>query len=368
MKPCSVPRTAFTFVELMVVIAVIGVLVALLLPAIQAAREAARRSQCSKNLQQIGLAMQSYHDAWSVFPFGQGGTDGGTDLTCNMGELSGWAPLMPYVGDPPLFRQIDEPQTYEDFSFSRFGPRPDVSAHPAISKYRPWYCQPRILLCPSDPEARQVPGRPGQTSYRFSWGDVIAHTEQRAAPRGVFGRNSGVSIAMIADGTSNTIAVSERVIAPQGPQVRVSDKWAIAADVEGMEVGPYVSLQVSADRALLNPTGALDMSPMMWANGRLPFGGFTTVSAPNSPACMGPDGAVIDGQPRFDWGIIPPSSEHPGGVQVVLADGSTRFVSEVIDCGDLTLPEAVKGPSPYGVWGALGTIQGEEMSAEPSYW
>jgi hypothetical protein len=352
--PLQLRRAAFT-------------LIALLLPAVQAAREAARRSQCSKNLQQIGLALQTYHDAWGVFPFGQGGTDGGTDLTCNMGELSGWAPLMPHIGDPPLFHQIDEPRTYGEFSFNRFGPRPDVSVHKAVTKYQPWYIQPRILLCPSDPEARQVPGRPGQTSYRFSWGDVIAHNDQRTVPRGMFGRNSGVSIAMITDGTSNTVAISERAIAPRGPQTRMAQEWAVAINVEGLELSPDASHLVSDGRNLVNAPKFLDMSPMMWANGRLPFGGFTTVTAPNSPACLGPNGAIIDGRPRFDWGVIPPTSYHPGGIQVAMADGSTRFISETIDYGDPSLAEATKGPSPYGLWGALGTIHGEEMVGG-DYW
>jgi prepilin-type N-terminal cleavage/methylation domain-containing protein/prepilin-type processing-associated H-X9-DG protein len=354
-------RTAFTFVELMIVVAIMGILVALLLPAVQAAREAARRTQCTKNLQQIGLGLQSYHDAWNVFPFGQGGTDGGTDVTCNMGELSGWVPLMPYVGESPLFNQINMPQTYDDFSFFRFGPRPDVGAHQAVAKYRPWYTQTRVLLCASDPESRQVSGRPGQSSYRFSWGDVIAHTGQRRAPRGMFGRNSGVSVSMITDGTSQTIAIAERAIAPRGGQTQMSQYWAVATGVEGLEMGPGASLQF-AGRGTLAATTTLDMSPMMWANGRLPFGGFTTVTAPKSPACLGPDGAVIDGLPRFDWGVVPPSSYHPGGINALLADGSVTFISETINFGNPNSAEATEGPSPYGVWGALGTIQGEELA------
>ncbi len=360
--PFHVRRTAFTFIELMIVIAIIGVLIALLLPAVQAAREAARRVECTKNLQHIGLALQTYHDTWGVFPYGQGGTDGGTNLTCNMGELSGWAPLMPHLGDPPLFQQMNEPRTYDESSFNRFGPRPDVSVHKAITKYRPWYVQPRILLCPSDHNAWQVSGQPGQTSYRFSRGDVVAHTDQRSVPRGMFGRNSGVSMAMITDGTSNTVAVSERAVAPRGPQTRMSQEWAIAIDVDGLELGPVASHEVTDGWQFANTAKPLDMAPMMWANGRLPFGGFTTVTAPNSPACLGPNGAIIDGRPRFDWGVIPATSYHPGGVNATMADGSVNFLSESIDTGNLLAAEATKGPSPYGVWGALGTIQGEELA------
>lgn len=358
-------RNAFSFIELMVVCAVIGILVALLLPAVQAAREAARRSRCAKNLQQIGLGLQSYHDAWNVFPFAQGGTHGGTNLTCNMRELSGWVPLMSYVGEPPLFKQIAQSQTYEEVSFHPFGPRPDVTVHTDIRKYRPWYVQPGILLCPSDPEARQVPGRPGQTNYRFSWGDVIAHNDPRPVPRGMFGRNSGVNVSLITDGTSHTIAIAERAIAPSDQQMQVSQYWGVATDVKGIEVAPEGSFRLSDGRYLVNAGQILDMSRMMWANGRLPFGGVTTVMPPGSPACLGPDGAVIGGRPRFDWGIVPPSSYHPGGINALLADGAVRFYSETIDWGDSTAAEVTEGPSPYGVWGALGTIRGEELPEDP---
>ena len=345
----------------MIVIAIIGTLVALLLPAVQAAREAARRTRCTKNLQQVGLGLQSYHDAWNVFPFGQGGTDGGANLTCNVGELSGWVPLMPHLGEPPLFGVIDEAQEYEGVVFPRFGPRPDVTAHPDISAYRPWYSQPRILLCPSDPEAQQIPDRPGQSNYRFSWGDIVADTDRHQVPRGVFGRYSGVTISMITDGTSHTIAISERSIAPPGQPMQVSVQWGIAADVEGIDVAPMGTFSLSDSQDFKVGIQSLDMSPMMWANGRLPFGGVTTVIAPNGPACLGPDGAVVRGKPRFDWGVIPPSSFHPGGVNCLLADGAVRFMSETISCGNQGVAEATEGPSPYGTWGALGSIQGEEL-------
>ena len=354
-------RFGFTFVELMIVIAVIGILVALLLPAVQAAREAARRSQCTKQLQQIGLGLQSYHDAWEVFPFGQGGTDGGTDLSCNKGELSGWVPLMPHLGDPPLFEQIDQERVYEGIEFQRFGPRPDVTAHVDITEYRPWYVQPRILLCPSDSNIWRVPGCPGQSSYRLSWGDVVARTDEHPVPRGVFGRRSGVSISAITDGTSQTVAISERAIAPSGQPTQVSEKWGIAMDAEGLESRPQAALVLFDGQYLNSGQQAVDMSGMMWANGRLPFGGVTTVLPPNSPAALGRDGAVIDGRPRFDWGVVSPTSYHPGGINVLMVDGSCRFVSETIDCGDLLAAETAGGPSPFGVWGALGSIRGEEL-------
>ena len=380
---------AFTYVELMMVIAIIGILVALLLPAVQAAREAARRSRCAYNLEQIGVALQTYHDSWDVFPFGQGGTADGTALTCNMRQLSGLAPLMGRLDEPTLFELLDEPQTYDGINFRRFGPQPDVTADPAIRSYRPWFVQPRVLLCPSDSEARHVPDRPGQTSYRLSWGDVIAHNEARPLPRGVFGRNSAVSIAAITDGTSHTIAMAERAIAPRkgtSSSQYSLERWGIATDVENLKelVEPEETEEANAPSsedslAYRNGYGdvvwdwrpptldgyssssTLNTAPAMWANGRFPFGAFTTVLPPNSQACLGKNGAIVGGKPRYDWGIIPPSSYHPGGMMGLMADGSVRFFSETIDCGCMNGPEVTEGPSNFGVWGALGTIAGGEL-------
>src|SRR6188508_507353 len=102
-------QRAFTLVELLVVIAIIGVLVALLLPAVQAAREAARRSQCSNALKQFGLALHQYADTYKVFPARRGGSVGSNDaarLTGNFSRLSAFVPLLPYIEQKPLFDSI----------------------------------------------------------------------------------------------------------------------------------------------------------------------------------------------------------------------------------------------------------------------
>src|SRR5512143_367601 len=99
-------RSAFTLVELLVVIAIIGILIALLLPAVQAAREAARRSQCTNNLKQLGLALHNYHDTHQMFVYRKGGTTGGSATQSNQGRLSGFIPLLPYWEQRPMYDRI----------------------------------------------------------------------------------------------------------------------------------------------------------------------------------------------------------------------------------------------------------------------
>ena len=97
---------AFTLVELLVVIAIIGILIALLLPAVQAAREAARRSQCTNNLKQLVLAAHNYHDTYKAFPSGMSGTDTADNLTSNRGTMGPFPVLAPFFEQGPLYEQI----------------------------------------------------------------------------------------------------------------------------------------------------------------------------------------------------------------------------------------------------------------------
>lgn len=164
------------------------------------------------------------------------------------------------------------------------------------------------------------------------------------------------------DGLSNTIAVSE-CVSPQmhgGQEVRgnVAQYNAIWAGTAWGFPGACMSLP-------RNPTTpALFTAPssQSWRGQLLfvawPTGiGFTTITPPNSPAC------VYDGQSH--WGVFPPTSQHAGGVNVAYTDGSVHFVTDSIDSGNLNSTAVAVGPSPYGVWGALGTPRGSETVALP---
>jgi prepilin-type N-terminal cleavage/methylation domain-containing protein len=202
---------AFTLVELLVVIAIIGVLVALLLPAVQAAREAARRTQCNNNLKQLTIALHNYHDTYNQFVYRRGGTAGATTPEGNQNRLSGFVPLLPFIEQKPMYDRIAAG---------------DPTASPPINPQGPnswagwvaWNDAPDALLCPSDNGYSNKQAR--INSYAFSVGDnsralhptngsMIGLNNNDGLMRGPFGNNrSTFSMASITDGTSNTVAFS----------------------------------------------------------------------------------------------------------------------------------------------------------------
>jgi len=358
-------NSAFTLVELLVVIAIIGILIALLLPAVQAAREAARRMDCSNKLKQIGLALHTHHDTRKTFPAGSDSLEG--RYTANTVGAS--VHLMPYMEQSALFDQI---YNWDETDIPRGTGAPwNVTA----------VCEADLacLLCPADgSKVKTSPGDArfgdrlvGPYNYVFSLGDGLwaqgnpdaAGGAPNVTSRGMFYRDAK-SIAMASDGTSSTVAVSECLIPTQyqGQQVginvaMVNGIWGgTAHGIPGncltgiiYESGNKTfaaSQKTSSFRGLLVTMGWLDAS------------GFTTLTPPNSPLCQ-------YGTSWNDWGVFPPASRHTNGVNVTMLDGSVQFISNTIDCRDMSALAVKSGPSPYGVWGALGSPNGGETSGLP---
>jgi prepilin-type N-terminal cleavage/methylation domain-containing protein/prepilin-type processing-associated H-X9-DG protein len=263
-------RAGFTLVELLVVIAIIGILIALLLPAVQAAREAARRAQCTNNLKQIGLALHNYHDTYNCFPMGwMIDRDHGT-------PFSGWGwgvYLMPFLEQGALFDQMDPNRNcLYDVANNNLNPPIDrVILRTEIDGYR----------CPSDDTKSPNPDRDLNCA-----GDYHVATSNYVCSKGFFSpsawtsrNNNGVLYGIsavkfrdIKDGTSQTIAVGERCGAHNAAH------WPGPG---GLGSGPAVAAEVSRK---LNGT---------------------------NNHCF--------------------SSYHPGGANFLFCDGSVTFISETIE-------------------------------------
>jgi len=345
----AAPPCGFTLVELLVVIAIISMLIALLLPAVQSARESARRASCVNNLKQIGLALHQYHGTYQCFPFLRGGTSGPCDLTSNCGYLSGWPSLLPFIEQTALYARFTSLQTVNGVSYPPWGPAP---LDPFQSGYDPFNLQVNLLECASDGQSSRQPGTAGQTNYHFCIGDSLVGNDSLRRPRGIFGYYSCTAMASITDGTSNTIAVSE---AAKGVQT-LSIRGNAAFSVLGADTNPSLCLALRGDAGRYSSLATTrPWVGIYWQAGVPLMNGFTTVLPPNSPSCL-------FGSSWMGAGIISPTSYHPGGVNALYADGSVQFVSETIDSGQIGCPEVSGGPSPYGVWGALGSINGGETS------
>jgi len=347
-------RSGFTLVELLVVIAIIGILVALLLPAVQAAREAARRMQCTNNLKQLGLALHNYHDTAKSFPSLSQGTDNPWDpAQSTMSAMSGMVVLLPYLEQTPLYEKFQSPQVSPPYP--AWGPVPWYGWN-----FAPHHVQVSNLLCPSDGLAGKFSGPysyQGDTSYNFCVGDRIntdwgGHTQ----PRGIFGHNSFLNFAAIQDGSSNTAMMSEMVVSKQNDARLIHGNYVENAGDGTLRANPAVCLSYKGTANSISPAAPQigELRGVHWAWGTVVTSGFNTVLPPNSIGCKG-----------FwsEWGadhIMPPDSYHPGGVNLLLGDGSVHFISSTINTGDLTHGEVTSGPSPYGVWGALGTASGTD--------
>ena len=343
--------SGFTLVELLVVITIIGMLMALLLPAVQSAREAARRGSCQNNLKQIGLALHQYEDTYKCFPFLRGGTSGPCDMTSNCEYLSGWVMLLPFIEQGSLYAKFTSAQTLGGTYYPPWGPAP---LDPFQNGYAPFNLEVNLLQCPSNPQSSRLTGQPGQTNYHFSIGDSIVNNDSLMRPRGMFGYYSATRMAEITDGTSNTIAVSE---AAKGLELG-SIRGGAAFSVFGADTNPSICAALRGEGGRYIIQAIPSTRPWVgiyWHAGVPLMNGFTTVLPPNSPSCL-------FGSSWMGAGIISVSSYHPGGVNAVYADASVHFVPETIDSGQIGSPEVTAGPSVYGVWGALGSKSGGETA------
>ncbi|MFO0951011.1 MAG: DUF1559 domain-containing protein [Isosphaeraceae bacterium] len=332
-------RRGFTLIELLVVIAIIAVLIALLLPAVQSAREAARRIQCVNNLKQLGLAVHNYHDINGALPPGRIWSNSGFPTIFAGQQNTTWFCLM-----LPLFEQGSLANAY-NYSLGAEGPLGSAGPIGYIANSTVGATKLSVFQCPSDrsvtwfihpayggPLLSTFPVSKG--NYVVSWGNTswgrTSGVNSASYLQSAFGHLMNINLARITDGTSNTVIMAEIL---QGGQYDV--RGLIWSSIPGG----------SSFETRFTPNGTKDFFNQNtggdWLNNAPQFGFCTSEPVLRLPctANAGDNDAFAGARSR-----------HPGGVNVVMGDGSVRFVKDTVN---------------HPIWIGLNTISsGEVISAD----
>lgn len=328
--------TGFTLIELLVVVAVIAILTALLLPAVQQAREAARRTQCRNNLKQIGLAVHNYVASFDRLPPSMAIVPTAT----NNASWSVHGRIMPYLDQANAYNRIDLQQNWSSA----------VNA-PVVNGWRV-----PVYVCPSDPKSDQARLAQGVnlycTNYGFNFGSWFVYDPVTGAGGdGLFFPNAALRLSAITDGASNTLLASEvkswQAYTRNAPPPSTATPQTVAEVVAAVDVGLKDRIQL----ATRDGTGHTE-----WANGHSHHSGFTTTLPPNTFVAWTYQGVTFDADfaarqegsstSQASYSAITSRSYHVGVVHALLSDGAVRAVSSQID---------------LGVWRSLGSRAGGEI-------
>jgi prepilin-type N-terminal cleavage/methylation domain-containing protein/prepilin-type processing-associated H-X9-DG protein len=346
----------FTLIELLVVIAIIAVLIALLLPAVQAAREAARRAQCVNNLKQIGLAMHNYHDIQGSFPMGSG--------NCLYTLPNGYAGKQGLSAHTAMLPQMEQTAVYNAINFS-FGTDETTGDYCHDVNVTAINAQIATFVCPSDivsgdffPSSNNYFASVGTTTNLIDTSTVTYPTPPPMSllpTTGMFGFQRVIKIAEIVDGTSNTVAFAESTVG--NPNAALGNKnigivsIAIPAAAQVYDAEQSAAAVISAlalcDKSWQSKSGTVDnQRGKTWFHGSMAFALINTVATPNSALWTYCSSTTSGSAATFSEA----DSYHSGGINVLLGDGSVRFVKNTVN--RLT-------------WWSLGTkSNGEVISAD----
>jgi prepilin-type N-terminal cleavage/methylation domain-containing protein/prepilin-type processing-associated H-X9-DG protein len=350
MRTCR-KRRAFTLIELLVVIAIIAVLIALLLPAVQAAREAARRIQCTNNLKQIGLALHNYISSIGVLPPGRINSH-----IAGIGNCWGaYAQLLP---------QLEEVTIFNAFNFN-LPPDTDPLSVGNATGFQTFLT---AFICPSDSPAQliTVSGEPFAThNYNLNTGSGYSVVQTPVAPltgipNGPFFENSRVGPADFIDGMSNTAAVTETVRSTATSTYATDPLGVFLVTGNNSTTGPPISSNADyASLCLSLPSSTTQFQAtrgVRWHYGAPGHTLYNHLRAPNDlqPDCRGGLPHSTRADPLWSWLSlnIAARSKHPGGVNSLMADGHVQFIKNSIN---------------VLIWQGLGSRNGGEVISADAY-
>jgi prepilin-type N-terminal cleavage/methylation domain-containing protein/prepilin-type processing-associated H-X9-DG protein len=346
----SSTRSGFTLIELLVVIAIIAVLIALLLPAVQSAREAARRSQCTNNMKQIGLGMHNYHAATNSFPLGNTSA-WSYGYVSDWGAWSAHALLLGYMDGQPIYNNCN----FNWVTWFAAGWQINLTVTNTVLN---------TFICPSDGQSPDTPLSrhwAGDTNNYF--GSMGTTTANFYTPdsNGIFAWNRSYGVQAVTDGTSNTIAFSEALIATdtlwipwRGGISTTGNGQNYLLDARANLPGLMADLQLCQQlwQTKQDPAGTNDKG-FRWAMGGRGITMFNTIVPPNSPLYTWGGCRLDCTHCGFAFGQYSnASSNHPGGANIMMADGSVRFLKNTIN---------------LQTYWALGSRNGNEVVSSDSY-
>ncbi|WP_442481838.1 DUF1559 family PulG-like putative transporter [Aeoliella sp. SH292] len=329
----DVRRSAFTLVELLVVIAIIGILVALLLPAVQAAREAARRTECKNHLKQLALGVLNHESAHKKLP-PSAVIDLASTSADNNGSWGVHGRILPYIEEASLQNLVNLELGWDK--------------QPAVNNVRI-----ETFQCPSDSRSSEprvfTDARPTlwATNYGFNMGTwFVFDPKTNKGGDGVFYPNSNLALRRITDGTSNTLLAGE------------VKAWTHYNRNAGPGTTTIPNTVAAAEAVVASGNDKKDTGHTEWPDGRVHHTGITATMPPNTYVKFDYNGVEVDGDYNSwqegrngnagspTYAMITSRSYHPGIVSVAMVDGSVQSIPDEID---------------LAVWRGMATRDGGEI-------
>ena len=350
-------RSAFTLIELLVVIAIIAVLIALLLPGVQAAREAARRMQCTNNMKQLGLAMHNYESANGCLPPQMVLTYSATGSVAWKSIWGASSRVLPYLESGGIYNAINYTNKVTD-----------IANQTAAST------QIATFLCPSEVNTQPYTTTSASgvtTSYgvsNYTWCEGTWYTfggvTSTTPTQGAIGVNLGRTFASFTDGLSNSLLGAEvKTYAPVNhdcglPPASAPTGPAAYPDVPTVLASIAASASASGCKSVAGINGLPGGGHTRWCNGNSFYDGFTTALPPNSRSPAGSTALDSDmtsededdGGPTYS--AVTSRSYHPGGVNALFGDGSVHYIKNTIN---------------WQTWRSVGTVGGGEITSADAY-